>query len=302
MPTDRADMLSKIQKLIALSQNNPFSEEAALAMAKADELMQQYRIETWELQYEGDHRQLDEPVLKWIKLDDRPKFFEVQLRLAGDCFMHAECLYVYRSHTREVGVVGYPADVMYGEMLYTHLLTYMMTHLAPQFNPSESFEENLVRFKEAGMKWQDIHRHVQPGVPWERRHGVRYTSIYTKYCKEHGRHRTYASPEQYFDGFSKGFVDQVYDRFWQLRTRMDRQGGIVLKDRKEKLREAYYGFFPHLRPKPSVPGSGPSVKLAKYKVPKPRRIAGDAYRAGNAAAANADLIDRSGEAPRHLEG
>jgi hypothetical protein len=303
---DREGMLEKIQKLLALSQNNPFSEEAQSAREKADALMQQYRVEQWELQFKGDPRQVEDPVLKWIHTvqdGTNYKLGRYLQTLGYICGRHAKCEVGYKGW--DLALVGFPGDVAYAHMLYTHLFTHFVMKLQPTYDHNLSFEENLVRCKEAGMKWEETHRILQPDVPFERRHGVRYTGIYTKYCKEHGRHRTYSSPDAYFEGFANGFISEVQDRFWALRRRMDLEGGVELAGRDAQVKEAFYNFFPHLRPRPEpvgVPRPENKRGLIKYRAPRERKIAGDAVYAGREAARDADLIDRSGKAARHLDG
>ena len=314
---EREDTLSKIHKLLNLAGNNLFSEEAQAARAKADQLMQQYRVEQWELQYLGDVREVEEPVLKTIQMPDWQyggvdQHYELLSHLRTIFYVtarHAQCEHYLT--LQDSSLVGYPADVRYAEMLYTYLFTQMMVKVRPTYDTNLSFEENVVKFKEAGYKWKDAHLHLSPhdprtpNQPLTKGIGVRYTKIYTNYCELHGLHRTKANPEVYFRGFLEGFAGEVLQMFRELETRMDLEGGIVMVGRAEKVKEAYYTFYPHMRPREVVEEPDDNRKALSTKVRRPRRVkarawANDAYSAGRQAARSTDLIDRSGQAPREL--
>lgn len=83
--------------------------------------------------------------------------------------------------------------------------------------------------------------------------GVWFTKVYTEYCREHGKHRTYASPTVYRRSFIDGYMDRIRGRLYEMRqARGDLAVGkeLVLANRESDLKELLYELRPELRPHP----------------------------------------------------
>ncbi len=284
--TDRkTEILGKIQKLLELASNNPFGEEADSARKKADELMTVYTIESWELEQAKPKELREQVETKFVDICGASHPAKDGLRiLISAVAQHCRCKILYWDYAGpqpfRAQMFGFPTDLGYAELLWTSLLMHVSKDMKPEFNPNESFDQNLVRFKESGMKWQEMHPLLQPGVPWERRHGVRYTGIYTRYCKETGRERMYTDPTVFVRSFVEGFAEKVNGRLWELQ-RMQREyeqqrgpgTGIMLFDRNKEVADAFA----------EATGNARALRL------RPKKVDSTAQASGRRSAERSDL-------------
>lgn len=295
MPEDlverRHNMMRKIQALLDRASNTPYEEEADSARAKADELMTIYTIETWEIDRLKPKGQREEVTSRFVNVCSGDHVAKDGLmRLVSAVGVHCRCRMLhydfnttYRPY--QVKLFGFPSDLDYAELLWTNLLMQVTREMKPEYNESQTFEENLARFKEAGMKWAEMHKLLKPHLPWApgaeftRQIGVRYTGIYTKFCKDHGRKRMYTSPMVFVRSFVDGFALKVDERMSELRRRQreveNAHGpgtGLALIDRKKEVDDFYNGIK-----------KGGTIKLSDKKVDY------TAFGSGQRAGARADL-------------
>jgi hypothetical protein len=254
----RTKKMGQVQALLDRAANTPFSAEAEAALAKATDLMTAFQIEEWELgQLAGNKRPV--PERRTFSMCQRGNPLEDELaNLVTSISQHAKVRVVF--HGLGTGLVevrvtsiGFPEDLDFLEMLYVSLQLQMAANLTPTPDPSLQFDENLALLKEAGMKWQDIHRTLQahgiePPGPWERRIGVGYTKKYTDYCNLTGRPRLRTSPGVYQRNFATGFVLRVDERFKKIREAQAQAPGtdIVLRDRADEVNRLFKEAFPKL--------------------------------------------------------
>jgi hypothetical protein len=226
MAIDREDRMRKIQALLDKAANTGFTEEAHAAQQKAEELMLSWEIEQFELDQVKPKHEREKPTHRRVNVcgpnnplrESLVDLFSLTMR-----HVHVSPVYYMGSNPKAsvaAEIIGFPSDLDYAEMLYTSLQMQMLKNLEPEPDPTLSFEENLVLLKEAGMKWQRLHEVLRPDVPWERKHGVRYTGIYTRYCEENNQRRMYTSPVTYQRNFSEGFVAKVRLRLAEIKARM----------------------------------------------------------------------------------
>lgn len=319
----RAKKLGHVRELLTHASRAATPGEADVFQAKADEMMAKYAIESFEVQGHSDTHRRPDPVSRPVDIT-----FYWDHSHGTDLFMlmfsvarHNRCTIVNwvpaereggldartgeRSPARyTIPVVGFPADLDYFDMLFTHLMLQMEQNLEPKPDPKKSMEENLAMMKEAGMKWQRIAdllaeagqlpNHT-PGGPV---HRLGLSSVYTRFCEQTGRKRLRVTPSVYQRSFVEGFLAVVDDRFRKQRQLkdekptdakyapgMDKGASLVLRDIAVVVREKAEELFP----KPARRGRGRRGRIDT------RKRDGSATAAGMEAGAKADL---SGAKPR----
>jgi hypothetical protein len=159
-----------------------------------------------------------------------------------------------------VPLIGMAHDLDYFDLLFTHLLLQMMDAMDPHPYEGEPLISALVRMKESGLKWGEIHRRLRnvglvPDEPWSKKVAskMNFAGKYTQHCREQGRDRTYVTPSVYRRSFVDGFRWSLATR---LRNQVEQQGqhtgsnAIALRDIMIVVREAMWDLFPELRPHP----------------------------------------------------
>jgi len=281
---ERGDVLRKVQALLDKADATSFPEEADALRQKADDMMLAWAIQEHELDQARPVHERRKPGKRIVHVCGPNSVIREQLAdLLAAISLHSRCRIVFhgldrRFKDRELTstVVGYESDLDYVEMLFTSLRVQMATKLEPKPDPNLSFEDNLVIMKEAGMKWQRIHALLCPDTPWERRHGVRYTGIYTNFCKRHEKSRMYTAPGTYSKNFALGFVSEINRRLSLIRKQQESDHGpmdIVLYDAANAVNQAFQDAFPNLR----------TAAISKYKMD------GAAFNQGVGAGSRADL-------------
>lgn len=287
----RTDMMDKVAKLLAKAENSSFEEEAQSFREKAETLMAVYAIEQFEIDQRRRPEERTKPESRhFVVAEEGSPIADLLVDLFGTLVEHVGGRAVYYGLRSKVGtqrisvqVVAYPVDLDYIEMMFNNLRLFILANMTPKYDDLLSFEENLVRCKEAGMKWEDAHRVLQPGVPWERRHGVRYTKVYTDYCKFHGKDRMYTAPLVFQRNFTEGFIARISIRLREVREHQRTEGvgehsgsgmELMLRSNKAVVDQLFNELHPNLR-------------LADYR--KKTKYDGAAQGAGSQAARNADL-------------
>lgn len=286
MESQRSRKLEQIRKLLdKASDSGVTPHEAAALRKKADDLMLAYTISEFEIQARKPRNEREQPERRHMKVVDHNHPLKTQIvELCDEVVRHARCRAVYSGLYRQgdgstATVIGFPSDLDYVDMLFTSLQVQMARELEPKPDPNFTEAENLTLLKEAGLKWERIHELLYPDVPWERRHGVRYTKVYTDYCKLTGRQRMRSSPIQYQRNFAEGFCREVAARLYAIRNaqRQENSGSgmeLALRDLKAEVDDVFAQAF----------SSAKSISLAgrsKYDYSAQGR--------GKAAGAKADL-------------
>lgn len=267
---EKADVLRKIRAMLDRAEHpNTPPEEADTARKMADELMYRYTIEEFELEFAKPSHAREKPQMRVFKFfgdqnyysidqEIRNNFYRLFRQLALFCGVKVGILY-----TNEASIVGYERDLDYLDLMYTKIRMHMSMNLDPTPDPIVTWQENLARLKRAGFKWEKIHYtlakadlkdYPYTGQRWERKIGVRFTKVFTDYCKAHGEFRLYDSPDVWRRSFTEGYVHEVATRIRDLeRLRGGYSGGkeLVLANRDEDLLNALWDYFPNLKPHPA---------------------------------------------------
>lgn len=248
----RLTKLRQIRKLLAKADGGTTIEEADSLRAKAHALMDEFAIEMFEIQDDEGNTRV-EPVARPIEFNWYREHSQAEYlwSLFLDCARHCRVkpvihvgINVERDGNYTLMCVGMPHDLDYFEMLFTHLMLQMSEQIEPRPRPGESMIDYLVRAKEAGMKWEDMAtRMLAAGIAdfpeYKRNVGVRFTKLYTDYCKETGRERMRTAPTVYARNFASGFVAGVAEKFRQDRllkeqnlnaTGVDSTNALALRD------------------------------------------------------------------------
>lgn len=255
----RSKKLEQIRKLLDKASDPGVSDAEADALRKkADDLMLAYTVEQWEIDQRKDKNVRQKPEKRHITVVGSGHPLKTQIvELFGIVYRHTRCRAVFSGlHDQKAGstatAFGMPSDLDYLEMLFTSLQVQMAQNLEPKPNPHFSEEENLTLLKEAGLKWERIHQILYPDVPWERRHGVRYTKVYTDYCKATGRERMRSSPIQYQRNFAEGFNERVMMRLLEIKNAQKQESTgsgmeLALRDIESEVSAAYNLEFGNAR-------------------------------------------------------
>lgn len=326
----REKITTQVAALLAKAESSTFGPERDAFIAKADDLMAKYSIEMFELDFAQDKTKRRKPELRTIEYG-RTGSEEADNELVQVFYSLAQMVGVQMGQWgwRHSKVVGYAEDLDYLQMLFLNIRLHMALQLEPKPDQNMSMEDNLVMLKEAGMKWERIysllHAAGQLDVPWERKVGVRFTGIYTKYCKENDCPRMYTNPDVWRRNFIAGYSSEIRRRISEMTTaRKEAARGheLVLVSMKEDLLEALYEFFPENRPHPpscdcdlchrcsNIKCQRPNCKLARQPVKYSRgprtvremKYDSSAQQAGRGAARTADLGSARGAPSSEKQG
>jgi hypothetical protein len=294
-------MLRKIRGLYAKANSTEHSGEREVFMAKADQLMEQYAIDTWMLQA-GEDTEKAKLIVKrlfdvswWNDLGDLSHDSKSQVwHLFQDCVTHCRC-YTHAGkiwNSGGVPVYGMAADLDYLNLLFTDLFIQLFAQVKPTYDPNKSLGHNVAIAKQAGMKYIEIALWL--GKPeWRVPNGTggyktadkgKMLREYKKYVAEHGGTVVTVHPSNWAYSFIMSFRSTVAARFKEMRgadTAATGGNALVVRDIREAAQSAMFDDFPELRKGTGLVRSGG------------RRLIGEAAAAGGAAGSKARIADRS---------
>jgi hypothetical protein len=236
------------------------SEASASYRAKAEQLMKKYRIDQEEAL--AINPTIAEPIAVELDLVGYGSQYKSQYAvmfwyIAKHCGVQHYCRYVYteQGYTLRVHVVGYEEDVRYAEMLFTSARMVFTERLEPKVNPQFSDQVNAYRLRSAGIERVRIAE-----MMWGNTDKVflgRVGRLYKAECAERGEEPMLSgrgvTGKAYREQYAEQFVNTLSGRLWQARQAAGEGGGLVMHGREERIREAFYRFYPDQRPKPALP-------------------------------------------------
>jgi Protein of unknown function (DUF2786) len=286
----------------------------------------------------------------WAVATSKSEFYNHMYWLAGDCVSHVDAMMTYRwgkhpvtndGHWLIAETYGYESDLRYAEMLFTACQITFSARLEPKVDPSLSDAENVYNLRMAGierlriavlMGWvtKDDAATAHPGrhswiSPSEQKaasarcapHAHRVTRIFKAEAARRGDDTSGLlgkgnSVATYRKSFADAFVSQIRTRLYRLRAdhAADSAGTLVLKSRKDDVREFYYQHHPEDRPTNNVTytfeecprckaaSSGHCRKHPAGRKPKSQSWSGAGARAGNSAGMRVDLTGGDSPTPR----
>lgn len=260
----RSTMLVKIRALLDKANSTDQPGERDVFLAKADELMQKYRIEQHELEkVRPKERELPEGReidFSWYKGEFGSPLYQMMMEVA----LHTSVVivpmiygdWVDGQYVQKIPVVGRPSNLDYFDLIFTSLYLQFSSTLDPVWDPHLSVRENIFRMKQAGVKWDKIaadhEKHGgQSHIKWvngKKRIGSFYINEYKTACLAKGVQPQGAQPQVWQRSFAMGFTQEVSRRIRDQRAAANQTYGnnrmaLVLRDElseaSAKARELY---------------------------------------------------------------
>lgn len=309
------EILKKVRALVALAdhENTP-PHEAELARQRADALMLKYRIDEATQVASGmfgDGEGGLKPVWRTVALYGYGNEFETYYRMiSGAITQHVGVRGVtsYDDGTVVLNAVGYESDLRYMDLLLTSALLEFGKRLEPREDPSKSFDENCYTMRHAGMERKRIAKILLGD--WDTENEMKaknrkVSAAVKRECAKRGEDPNVLlgrgnNMKTYRESYADGFVSTLHLRLWRMRQAQGEEGSsLVLADRSERVDEALYERYPHMRPRPTKPRDCAKCRAAKsgycrdhkpvYGRVKQRSINMAARERGSTAAAMIDL-------------
>lgn len=252
------DILRKVQALISRADHpNTPPAEAEAARAKAEMLMLKYRIEETQL---GDAGKLQGfvPVWRTITLVDYRSEFRRHYQLMMQAIIeHLDIRGLFlMTHTAGqyklvAEIVGYESDLRFAELLFTQCALAFSKRLEPVYDPELSDQLNAYLLRMAGMEGRRIAMAIYGSDVRNLRPKVR--AMFKKEALARGENPDVLlgkgnSVKTFRTSYAEGFVSELYNRMWTMRTARSGDGTLVLKSRREAVDEAFYTKYPQYRP------------------------------------------------------
>ena len=303
MPEDLGKVMDRIRKLLALADHpNTPPHEADNARQRADAMMFQYRIEEATAVaggLYGDDEHGMKPIWRVLHLSGISTEFFQSYRSIGNVIVNhvgAQVVFTFEQGESVMDACGYKSDLMYADVLLTSCLLEFGKRLEPKYDANLSDAENIYILRSAGMERRRISALVFG--PWETENEMKaknrkVTKIFKAEAERRGEDPSALlgrgnSVKTYRSSYADGFVSQLHQRLYRMRSAHGQESGaIVLADRSERVKEAFYEKYPQYRPA-EVDPNAPAPKI-RYRKFKPRPHNPDAFNRGGVAALNVDL-------------
>lgn len=308
------DMMRKITALLQRADHpNTPEPEADACRAKAETLMNKYRIEESELAAAGKlANEAYRPGSKVVVVCPQSSpYLNTYWSLAYYAANHAGCRVANKWEIVDgvwsctAVIVGFEADIRYAEALFMSARIIFADRMEPRVEPSLSDDENVYRLRSAGMERIKIAKAMGWGEPGTGKGGAaRVTSAYKRWCKKIGETPDLTGRDMsvsvYKEAYIQGFLNEFIERLGKARNAADVMTGgeLVLANRKESVDEAFYDLFPDQRPS-NLPAARSSSRSRGWTAADKRRVermfgrAGQAGRgAGKRAASEIDVSAR----------
>lgn len=312
--SDDDPILQRVQKLVDKAWSTTFTAERDSLLAKAEALMLKYSLDQFKL-LDPNRPQTAAPIKgqdpelrtiwyfgegTYVNYEVATPIWQMFYALAR----HLQCrIGVDRSDYAKV--VGYPADLDFLEMMFLSLKLHLLSKVDPHVTSDLSWEQNLIAFKQAGFKWQDIHLKLQnhPFYPyhnqvWQRNMGVRFTAVYKRYRDANPNEpANTGNPAVWRRDFIEAYVMEIGDRLRRMRHAALEENRLLpalLNDKGNALERYFMELFPPpppYIPPPPDPNAKPP-KPMRYRAPKYVAMSHAAMAAGRSAAQTADLNQR----------
>lgn len=289
--TKLARMMERARALIARADHpNTPAPEAALAREQADKLIDKYRIEEAELIESGELRMTP----SWRKFEVSPvrnEFARHYLNMLYDLVSHFDLSFRVdatetirdsglREAIYEADIVGYEADLTAFDLIFTEALSTFSKLVEPKFDPEKTEGENAYDLRRGG--WTRARIAVQlyglaDDPAKQKGRNRRVTRLIKEQCERRGVSTDGllgqgVNAKVYRDSFASAFQNEMSFRLMRVRQSRSESAVLVMKDHKERLREALYEKYPAMRPKPVVATlDGPSTYVPQGKCPKCQR-------------------------------
>lgn len=249
----RLDRIKKrITALLDRAEHHATEEhEATACREKAEDLMQEYRIERAMLNLEDNANRKFE--VKNLGNDIDPRLSGVGHTIRQTAYRHAKCQVA--NAFWDTTVVGYPEDIFYGDVLTQRAFSELLERLYPVWDYDLDWRENIYYLKTSGMTYQQ----VRDATPEKFKKGMHAGKI--KWAVESWEdhlgipHQPMTRRhEAYRASFREAFESRFNARLSELRDRQMQEEGpgeyaVALINDEDALKEEFYRLFPQYRPK-----------------------------------------------------
>ncbi len=331
--TKRAKRMEQIRALLAKAQATNFPEEAQTFREKADQLMNMYAIETWQISA-TDPIDRPKPEMRLVDMSwwtTANAFYQDLWWLMQSTAKHCRCVAIYWEWAPgQMKVAGLPADLDYFDLLFTQLMLEHAKRLSPKPDPNGELGAEVFKLRQAGTDWKQITRMIwEAGMveltPTERmiqerawntadatvdhpawsalfeetRVSIknRLANANRRYIKANGlqHERNYIHPKVYQRSFSEGFVGQITRRMEIMRgdSEANRPGDNEMALVLRDIRQVVAQWVDENYPKPEVKEEDDKKKKSKA-VAKEVAFSWAAYNAGSAAGREVDIAANPG--------
>lgn len=257
-----SDMGAKVRALLDTAdsyENEGNAEAAATYRTKAELLMVKYRIE------QEDAIAKDSTSVLPIQVDLDLVGYGSKYKTHYHTMWHyiarhtgveywGEYVYLEQGHVLRVHAVGYEEDLRYAEILFTSARVVFTERLEPKIDAGLSDQVNVYRLRAAGIERVRIAE-----MMWGNTDKVflgRVGRLYKAECENRGEEAMLSgrgvTGKAYREQYSEQFVATFRHRLWQAQQSAGSGGGLVLHGRADRVKEAFYTFYPDQRPKPAV--------------------------------------------------
>jgi len=258
--SDLSSVLDKVRKLLNLADDERTpANEAASARARAESIIQKYRIEEQDLINSRPDLGL-KPISVQIDLipvstQYRNTYYYLIHWISEHCGVRVGGLTQKFSEIPQmwtVELVGYHSDIQYAELLYASARAVFSSRMEPAVDRSLSDEDNVYRLRSAGIERARI-AELLWGIRDSKPANIKVTKLYKRACEARGENPDVSgrriSAKTFRREYSDQFVATLYYRLRQARDATDTDAGaLVLASRKDQVDEAYYQRYPYLRP------------------------------------------------------
>lgn len=247
-------LMRRIRSLIERAEHSKTSEhERQACLAKADALMFKNSIDRATVEA-LESKQTRIKRFDWDMPFDSEFFYyfsDMMGKVARHCRLKSVAGY------RNLAVVGYEEDIMYGQMLWTTIHLEFARKINPGWSQHRDFDENVTLLKEAGEKWISIARiAMEHGYAESEVMGQKLGQAYKRQCKREGREpkRGTQRHRAYRQSFAESFFATITRRLHELEQSEDES--IEDRDRilpalrvdEDKVQEVFWEHFPKLHP------------------------------------------------------
>jgi uncharacterized protein DUF2786 len=259
-PVAEEKMLKKIRGLLELANDERNHEgQREAAFAKAQQLMDQHRIEMAMLDY-GKGTPTQAPIDYKIKIP-YSKFSDKKYSMLYYVAEHCGVKCVWDGSIADL--TGMQSDIEMAELVYTLVVLEFETKIEPVWSSERSFDANVYALHGAGRKWKDIahtaNRHggnPNTGLPGSTTDGSWLKAAYRRECARQGHEprRQTQRHEAYQESFSSSFLSTIVQRLSKMRRDADfARGGSVdnlpaIMSVKDRVNQAFWKKYPHLHP------------------------------------------------------
>jgi hypothetical protein len=258
-------LIAKAESLEALGTPENLKEADSFRV-KADELMQRYAIEEWQLLKDAPSAIKPERVKIDIGAGDFP-FLSQMATLVNVVAKFCSCTSMWMTGTgwgsagrqEYCYVYGYASDLRYFELLFTTLYLHMSGAIFPQPESGKSLGENAYDLHHAGMNWFDIAKAMgwrkvpsEPGEPrdvyvnrftgerlsWSRSIGAIKTA-YKREVERRGEEAVRIPPASklrtYQLNAAEGYLNRLHRRFQAIAGQRGAGSALVLADKSQNI-------------------------------------------------------------------